>query len=669
MYADRNSYGEPLISQQQLQQQLQQQQQQLQQQQYSQQLSQQQRRDDPPSSFHSSSMGLPDPHLGYGDAPQKNPSEAPLSGNHRYYASTTDDVSNEPTTTVAASAGFSSSSRSRPIGKDDEFSTMAVKLRDDTYNNRYGGDINRKPLDGEDTEAAAKAKGDDERVSNELDKMKAELEKQRLIMQERENKWIEEKKVEREKAAVAARQKEEEERDRKEQIVRSEELQAFEDRRREVEREDRKRESEREDKRRDLDREDKRREQDREDTIRENEREDKKREVEREAKAAKIREEELTIREEKLASERKKAEEEKNIDDKDIIGSYKRDGAAVPKHQRIDTVDIDNYDKKFTDSTAVADYAPNKEHEEHSLAPPTASFTPKNMPVKSTMGFRESTVERDSLDIDPDTNSSLEIKGKTLHSHGTGASQIIGEENDFLGRLPDVSTIEHNEEDSFDSHMLGLAGRDDDDDVDVDYDNRISGPNQTEGKKLFGAVLDTSTDSDEVSGSGSGSGSGYRQKNRMEDPKKLLAEVKNVLEEDGGSLSKIVSNVEKVKSKEDLEREENERIEIEKIMIATRLAKEEQEKKEADMKAIQDARASVIARRKQKSERDAVAASLSALPSKTVEKPTSVSASTPHTFAPSSYQAQSSSDESVSPNESDRMKDKSKSVIGVSTFF
>ena len=217
--------------------------------------------------------------------------------------------------------------------------------------------------------------------------------------------------------------------------------------------------------------------------------------------------------------------------------------------------------------------------------------------------------------------------------------------------------------------MLGLAGRDDDDDVDVDYDNRISGPNQTEGKKLFGAVLDTSIDSDEVSGSGSGSGSGYRQKDRMEDPKKLPAEVKNVLEEDGGSMSKIVSNVEKVKSKEDLEREENERIEIEKTMIATRLAKEEQEKKEADMKAIQDARASVIARRKQKSERDAVAASLSALPSKAVEKPISVSASTPHTFAPSKYQAQSSSDESVSPDESDKMINKSKSVIGVSTLF
>ena len=514
-----------------------------------------------------------------------------------------------------------------------------------------------------DKEGATNVKVYDEKVSNELNMMKAELEKQRLTMQERENEWIAEKNIEREKLAAAARQEEKEERERKEQTARSAELQASEDRRREIEREDRKREIEREDKRRDMERDDRRREQDREDTIRENEREDKKR-VEREAKVINIREEELTIREERLVSERKKAQEEKSTNDRDVIGSYKRDIAVESHHQSVGTVCIENYDKQSNDAMEVDKYAPNKEPGEQSLAPPTASFTPKNMPFKSAMGFRESIVERDSLDIDLDIESSLEIKGKTLHSNVTGVSRIGGE--DLSGQLPDVSTIEHDEEDSFDSHMLGLDGRDEDDDVDRDFENRISGPTLTERKKLFRAVSDTSIDSDEMSGSGSGSD--YQQKKIMENPEKVRANVKNV-EEDGGSVSKIVSLVDKVKSKEDMEKEETERIEIDKKMIATQLAKEEQEKKEADMKAIQDARASVIARRKQKSERDAVAASLSALPSKAVEKPISVSASTPHTFAPSKYHAQSSSDESVSPDESDKMINKSKSVIGVSFFY
>lgn len=88
----------------------------------------------------------------------------------------------------------------------------------------------------------------------------------------------------------------------------------------------------------------------------------------------------------------------------------------------------------------------------------------------------------------------------------------------------------------------------------------------------------------------------------------------------------------------------------------------EQEKKEADDKAIQEARASVIARRKQKSERDAVAASLSSLPQKEVVKPPviSVSASAPNAFQSSKYVTESSSDESQ------EVGNKSKSVIGVS---
>ena len=93
-------------------------------------------------------------------------------------------------------------------------------------------------------------------------------------------------------------------------------------------------------------------------------------------------------------------------------------------------------------------------------------------------------------------------------------------------------------------------------------------------------------------------------------------------------------------------------------------ASADQEKKVADDRAIQDARASVIARRKQKLEREAVAASLSCLPVKEPDrvKPPAVSASMPSLTA-TKFKSYSSSEES--PDE--KAVNKSKSVLGVRT--
>lgn len=93
-------------------------------------------------------------------------------------------------------------------------------------------------------------------------------------------------------------------------------------------------------------------------------------------------------------------------------------------------------------------------------------------------------------------------------------------------------------------------------------------------------------------------------------------------------------------------------------------ASADQEKKVADDRAIQDARASVIARRKQKLEREAVAASLSCLPVNEPDrvKPPAVSASMPSLTA-TKFKSYSSSEES--PDE--KAVNKSKSVLGVRT--
>ena len=97
--------------------------------------------------------------------------------------------------------------------------------------------------------------------------------------------------------------------------------------------------------------------------------------------------------------------------------------------------------------------------------------------------------------------------------------------------------------------------------------------------------------------------------------------------------------------------------------LARQRASVEMEKKEADDKAIQEARASVIARRKQKLERDSAAASLSSLPSEKVDRGrSSLLASSLPSMGASKMEQYSSSDESHGPVQ----LDKSKSVMGVS---
>jgi hypothetical protein len=107
--------------------------------------------------------------------------------------------------------------------------------------------------------------------------------------------------------------------------------------------------------------------------------------------------------------------------------------------------------------------------------------------------------------------------------------------------------------------------------------------------------------------------------------------------------------------------EEDDR-ENEEDRISRERASADQEKKVADDRAIQDARASVIARRKQKMEREAVAASLSCLPVNEPDriKPPAVSASMPSLTA-TKFKSYSSSEES--PDE--KALNKSKSVLGV----
>jgi hypothetical protein len=107
--------------------------------------------------------------------------------------------------------------------------------------------------------------------------------------------------------------------------------------------------------------------------------------------------------------------------------------------------------------------------------------------------------------------------------------------------------------------------------------------------------------------------------------------------------------------------EEDDR-ENEQDRISRERASADQEKKVADDRAIQDARASVILRRKQKMERDAVAASLSSLPVTEPDrvKPPVVSASMPSLTA-TKFKSYSSSEDS--PDE--KALNKSKSVLGV----
>ena len=558
-------------------------------------------------------------------------SQAPLLTNHRYNVSAYDDVSNVPAPIATNSANSSGSSSSM------------------------------REVNGISPTA-------------EIEKMKIEIEKQRSEMQEREDKWIIEKNadkelaIQREKNAIAKRQKDEEERVQKEHATRVEKLD--EERRRDKEREDEKREMEREEKRRDMEREDEKREM---------ERENKRREIDMEDKADKLRKEESAMREERLAFERKKADQEKNVKEMEELDNSNKKEAIDSTRKNIVQIDIDKHDRKSEDGREGLDYSQRGEYEERSLAPPTASLTPKNIALRDSMGFRESVVERDSLDIFPDNNNYVvaqvaetakviarSVMGGAVESdRGTGREDV-----DLSGRLHDVSTewvstIERTGEDSLDSSLLVPSSRDGevDGDRDGNGDTRMSGVIQATKKNLFGTISETSINSDEWSGSGSGSDDehGYKKK---ESQREVVED--REISEGIGSVSHIANNTNKIKGEEDLKKEEDERIEIEKKMVADQLIIAEQKKKEDDMKAIQDARASVIARRKQKSERDAVAASLSALPPKVIEKPISVSASAPHTFAPSKYQSHSSSDESEQSEKSDRIINKSKSAVGVS---
>ena len=112
----------------------------------------------------------------------------------------------------------------------------------------------------------------------------------------------------------------------------------------------------------------------------------------------------------------------------------------------------------------------------------------------------------------------------------------------------------------------------------------------------------------------------------------------------------------------------------------TALEQAEITKKSADDLAISEARASVILRRKLKLEKDALAASLSSLPTKGSEKPESapVSASMPSSISTSKMMKSNTSEDSPQEDEDenedendddDNVMNESKSVVGVSSCY
>lgn len=213
-------------------------------------------------------------------------------------------------------------------------------------------------------------------------------------------------------------------------------------------------------------------------------------------------------------------------------------------------------------------------------------------------------------------------------------------------------------EDSVDSSRSTLSGRDNGPETNPlspDLGQRLRGRSGSEqgGEEALPRIA-VSTDSD-----------AWLDNNKEERERERGGKENAILKFDGLTTRELLHSSYQAQEGAQADAIEEDDGENEEDRMSRERASADQEKKVADDRAIQDARASVIARRKQKMEREAVAASLSCLPVNEPErvKPPAVSASMPSLSA-SKFKSYSSSEESVdSPD--DKALNKSKSVLGV----
>ena len=709
------------------QQQQQQSQQQLQQQHYQQQQQPQQQqqqqfndRNSQPSSsspYRQSDFNVrTDTLQGNGDGYLKGPAPVPISNPHRYYGSASEEFQTTATAMPRTSTDYYR-------GEDNSQRTRTAVSVNDNVSEK----INVKRID---TETVIRLQ-EEEKTKKEIMR-KAEIERQEMEIAEINAEQAAEREIiiRQERAAVQEQMKKNrlvEEQliiagvkhadEMKMQSERESQKEKDSQKEREIQRElDLEEEREREKKEMEKARDKKiiddlMIEEEREKKEQEERRKEEQREIERREQSVR---EEQRIKEEKAESlkraEREAAtaaaasssgrDEENDSKLKDNI-KVKETSYMEEKNESV----ARTYEQKQESNQSVKRGEEGSIPKEHSLGPPVASLTPKNLPAKEhSFAYNDkNTIERDSLDQDHGRNRNTYVEEDSSEEYSRDKDNFNPKtDDDNSVRLPNVSTdwvstIEHADEDSVGSSILVPSGRD-------QMDQKGG-----EGKRLFDTVLEVSTDSvwvrdgriavsDDTDEKDHNANKGKDKENEKEIGRSSNTHNKNDDSDDSNSDTDEdeMRDHKNTKTSEQLKRDEEKKIELEKIKIAAELAnkllEEENEKKNADLKAIQDARASVVARRKQKSERDAVAASLSSLPPKGVEKVStvSVSASAPNAFNSaklvtqnsnqnsnqnqgqnqgrnqSQNQSRSESSSDESPDEEEKKANKSKIVTGVS---